>query len=489
MTKNTGKYALDLSAVPPPDISPIIENLKGQANVVLKSALGTLPLVSFQTGGAGNFPYYYTDPAFLTFNYGTYNWINTNLLSNVPPIQQSTGSNFTNLFLSAISKITYQLSTTDQALLNTAMSAAITYQMALLTAWKSEYGSFPAGSSPLPIDNIMSTICATWATPPTNLNAIQSSTNLHFLLNNAPASGQTIMSAVAQYINALGASVSLANAVTMNNAYVAQALVALQSPAASNGGMITNNPNYTGYYPGYTFGISLPDILNGLKATNNVIKIQMDVKVASESEYSISISGQTAFSIPFGDLFTVGVDGNANYFHDEIVTNKNSVSIEMIFSGVTLVNYSPNDYNESTGENWFYMAPVLDAIKNNNQDVSGYQFSPSPGIDFSDAGPFGILQGVAISNYPDIVITVVSENYQSIETTFKQTVAMDISFLGISLGGGSESTYSHSASSSISTSTVTITLSAPPDMVAGRNTDSVGWILGVQTNYPTLSIS
>ena len=130
------------------------------------------------------------------------------------------------------------------------------------------------------------------------------------------------------------------------------------------------------------------------------------------------------------------------------------------------------------------MAPILDAIKNQGKDVSGYQFAPSPGIDFSNNGPFGLLQGVAIANYPSATIVIKSSSYQSIQTTFQQTVSVGISFLGIPLGSATESTYSHSASSSSTDSTVTIVLNPPPNMVAGTNTSAMGWILGAQTNYP-----
>jgi hypothetical protein len=41
------------------------------------------------------------------------------------------------------------------------------------------------------------------------------------------------------------------------------------------------------------------------------------------------------------------------------------------------------------------------AKKNKDQDISGYKFSPKPGFEFGPKGPFGLLNGVAISNYPN----------------------------------------------------------------------------------------
>ncbi len=54
--------APNLAQATPPAVSPIIDSLTAQARTILGSALGSEPLVSFQSGGLGNFPYYYTDP-------------------------------------------------------------------------------------------------------------------------------------------------------------------------------------------------------------------------------------------------------------------------------------------------------------------------------------------------------------------------------------------------------------------------------------------
>lgn len=159
----------------------------------------------------------------------------------------------------------------------------------------------------------------------------------------------------------------------------------------------------------------------------------------------------------------------------------------MTFPGLTAVNFGPTAFDISTGLGWFWMEPILDAIKNGSSDVSGFKFSPVPQIDFSANGPFGFLTGVAISTYPSIEITVTSSNYQSIATTFQQTTSFSVSFLGIPLGSGSESTYSHSVSTNSSNSSVTITMNPSVETVSGNAVNSVGWVLGVETSYPAAS--
>jgi len=469
-----------------PAVAEILEALSRKARALLGNVLGTQPLVAFQSGGAGNFPYYYQDPNTTVFNALTYRWINNATASDVAPIRQMPGSMFSNEMLTALASVNYSLSKADQVKLSTAYSNAQNQQLAVLNAWKAAYGALPTPTkNQQPIDAVMAVICTTWASPPTTLNAVQASTNVRKLLNNAPASGQTIIPVVVAYLNALGDSISLSNAQSLNNAYVAMALDALQSPTAANGAMALNDG--TTNNPAYMMNTALVDIINGLGAKSNCISITLDVSIASDSEYRVSMHGGASFSIPFGDFFSLGISGHADYFHQQIVQNASSVSVQLTFTGVTLVNYEPSAFNESTGQNWYWPAPILSAIHNAGQDISGYQFSPDPGIDFSANGPFGLLQGVAISNYPSVSITATTSDYESIQTTFQQEVNASLSFLGIPLGGGSESTYSNSASSDSTQSSVTITLNPPPALIAGQSVNSVGWVLGVQTNYPTVS--
>jgi len=463
------------------EATQIIDYLRGQAVSILSSVL-TEPLTDFTVTSPGNFPYYYQNPSNLQFNANTYSWISSNLAAGATPVQLD--ASFINYYIEAISKVQYKLSSTDQIALNNAQTAATNQQVALLNLWKAIYTKLPpATATQQPIDIIMSTIATTWAQPATNLYAISQSKNLHALLNNTPASGQPVLPILANYLNALGSSVSLQNAVTMNAGYLTTVLGNVQSASGTNGGMLLDNST-TVYNPAYAVSTPLSQIINGLAATSNSIDLSMTVTRTSESELTVSINGETSFEIPVDDFLTVSVDASASYFSDSIATSSNSITVNMSFTGITLVNYGPVIFDLATGLNWYWMQPITEAIANGSSDVSGFVFSPEPGIDFSDVGPFGFTTGVAISNYPSIQITVTSESFQSIQTTIEQSVSVGVSFLGISLGGGSESTYSHNATSNSSASTVTITLDPPPSMIAGTNESSTGWILGVETSYP-----
>jgi hypothetical protein len=465
----------------------LIDQLTNQARSILSSVLQDQKLEPLDPASQGEFPYYSQNTRTLLFNNLTYAWINSSLKAGASPAQLD-NSLFTNQFTDVLGKVNYSLSKADQATLVAAQKNATNQQMALLTAWQQAYGSLPPATPTMqPIDIILATIANSWATPATTLPAMQQSINLNALLNNTPASGQPIRPVLASWLNAMGSSISLQNATTMNNAYVARALAAVQTAAAGNpplgnGGLALDN-NTT--VPAYTISPQLSDIINALSdLSTNKITLDMTVTRATQSEYKVSVSGGTSFSIPILSFFGVSAGGSASYFSDQIATTSNSVRVLMTFTGCNLINFGPLPYNQANGLGWAWFEPIRQAIQNGGKDVSGYKFSPQPQVDFSTAGPFGYADAVAISNYPSVEITVKSANYQSILQTFQQETHASVSFLGIPLASATESTYSSSASQDASSSTVTIKLSPPQSLVAGNTNLSVGWVLGAVLSYP-----
>tara|TARA_R110002126_G_scaffold278004_1_gene424110 strand:+ start:13536 stop:14966 length:1431 start_codon:yes stop_codon:yes gene_type:complete len=465
----------------------IIDTLKTQANSVLSSAVGSSPLEAFNITSQGNFPYVWQNPSNLKFNAKTYNWIKGNLAAATSPYQFMAGSDFTNKYLQLASNIVWTLSKSDQAELNNAAAKATRQQAAVLNAWQSAFGSLPEGNAP--INDIANTIATTWADPATTLQDIQSALNLGKLLNKVPAAGAPVLPVFVNWLNALGSSVPLQNQVTMNNAYLARAVSAIQDPSAKNGGLTLDDGSIQ---PGYAVANQVADIENALANAGSSVDLSMTVTRSTSSEYEVKMSGSTGFSIPIFDFISVGVGADANYFSSDIATTDNQTSVDMTFPGVNLVNFGPDSFTQAGNtENWFWMDPIREAIANGYQngapvkDVSGYKWASQPPItDFSDSGPFGYLGGAAISGYPTIKITVKSDSYQRIQKTFEQSVSSSVSFLGIKLASASESTYSNNVTVDTASSTVTITMTPPASLVAGKVADSVGWILGVQPVFP-----
>ncbi len=305
-------------------------------------------------------------------------------------------------------------------------------------------------------------------------------------MNNSPASAQAeVIPALSNWLGAVGSTASLVNDRTMNQGLLLEVQRAVQDPTASNGGLALNDSDST-MVPACQVSTALSAIINSL-TSSNVIDVEMGVSHASTSDYKVSVNGGAAFSIPFLDFFSLGIGGQASYFKDVITSQSNSVSVKMTWTGPTLVQYGPVNFNQATRKSWYWMDPIRLAIKNTGKDVSGFKFAPDPQINFGPSGPFGFTEGVAIANYPSVVITVKSSDFKSIEETFQQSVSTTLRFLGIPLASASESTYSHTTQVDAANSTITITLDPPPGMIAGSNLDAVGWVLGAIVDHPAAS--
>lgn len=463
------------------DVTQIMDHLKAQANEILSEVLGTRALQSYNSGcPAGNIPYYWQDPRTLSFNSKTYDWIKSNLKSRTVPIELD--QSFPNLFINAFSKVGYSLSNADKAILNAARDAATDQQTALLTVWKEAFGSFPAGKGQ-PIDNIVTEIKTNWtAKSGITLAMLQKAKKLSDLLDNVPASGQPVLPIFANWLNAIGQSISLQDAVSSNNGYLSAALAAAQSPTADNDGLTLNDGTM---HPGYNVATPLNDIINGLKNQSSKITCSMTVTKANKDEFQLSIRGGATFHMPALNFLSLNIGGSASCFQDKLVTSESQTTVDMTFTGLTLVTFGPHGFDMATETGWYWMDPIRDAIANGSKDVSGFKFSSAPQIDFTQAGPFGYVCGLAICNHPSIVITTKTANYSQIQTELGQSAQAGVSFLGISLGG-SQSSYSNSVQVDAASNTVTITLNPPQELVGGASTDSRGWVLGVLPCYPAV---
>lgn len=462
--------------------APIMDALKDQANEILGSALNGVPLQAYAVGQAGGFPYNWMSTSNLKFNSKTYDWIKLAMAADERPFQSA--ESFVNAYIEVISKVTYKLSGEDQRALDAAQQDALAAQQQLLLAWQTAFGTLPepAGAPPTVINAISDMIATQWAVPATTLTEIQKSTNLNALLNNVPAAGKPIVPVFAAYLNALGSATSLLNQTTMNNAYLQQALLNTQNASTANGGLQLSDGSTV---PAFQVSTTVKKILDDLKNDANVIKLSMQVHRDSLNEFQLKVDGGVSFRMPVLGFLGISVGAKASYFVSDIAIESNTTTVEMSYPGVALANFGPVGFEKSTGLGWSWQAPIVDAIENEGQDVSGFQFSPDPGVDFGENGGYGYFQGVAISNQPTIKITVQGSNYEQIQKTFEQSVSSRVTFLGIPLGiGGSESSYSNKVETNSSEQTVTITLSPPPGSVAPAGNDAQGFVLGVQPMFP-----
>jgi hypothetical protein len=472
-------------------IAPIHQQLSSLAASVLSDPFVAAKDLSgsfapFFSGGMGNFPYYYLDPASLLFNVRTYNWINTSLANNASPIMQGNGL-FSNYFLNAISKVTYSLSSTDQATLNAAQANAINQQMSLLLQWRTVFGSIPSPSGGMqPIDQVINTICTEWAIGPTDFLTLLNATDINTVLNNVPENAHSIIPYLAAYTKAIDGAGVLLNATSMNNGYLRRALTALQSPAVSNGGIVAND-QFT--YPAYEVTTPLQDIIAGLDDNSKTIVIDIMISLRSDGNISIDIEGTETFDAIADDLLRIAIDDDPNYFHTIIEGCNSPMHLQLTFKGVTVVNFGPVAFDHVSGKNWYWAEAILNAAENGTKDVTGFKFSPNPGIDFSDSGPFGFITAMIISSQPTIEFTIGNMDSDAVQAKVQSSSAINISLLNTPIGTegpinitsavmpGQDKTLQHSI----------IIEPAPMLAQAGPAIDSRAWVHGVQTVFPAAS--
>jgi hypothetical protein len=473
-------------------LAPIHQQLSSLAASVLSdpfvAAKGSSSnFVPFFSSGIGNFPYYYLDPSSLLFNALTYNWINTSLNNNIAPIMQG-GGLFSNYFLNAISKTTYSLSSADQATLNAAQANAINQQLALLLQWRTVFGSIPpARGSMQPIDQVINTICTEWAIGPTDFLTLLNAPDISVLLNNTPANAQSIIPYLSAYIKAIDGAGALLSATTMNNGYLRQALAALQSPSATNGGIVVNN-QFT--YPAYEVTTPLPDIIAGLDDGSKTIVVDIMIALLSDGQISIDIEGTENFDAMAGDLLRITLDDDPNYFHTIIAGSNSPIHLQLIFKGVTVVNFGPVAFDKAASKNWYWPEAILNAVENGTKDVTGFKFAPNPGIDFGNNGPFGFLAAMIISNQPTIEFTIGNMDSNAVQAKVKSSSAVKISLLNTPLGmPDNPVNITSAAMSGFSGETENSIVIDPAPMLlqAGPSIDARAWVHAVQTVFPAVS--
>jgi len=344
----------------------------------------TESLEPFTTGGLGNFPYYWKDPRNNLFNIETYNWISANVKANTYPIEQDTGSTFTNLSIQALGSVSYGLSTTDQNALEADSIKIFNAQSQLLIAWEKAYGSIPPSSSTQqPVDKVITVIATTWASPPTTFEDMLNTTNLAELLNEVPPSGRPVMPILDIYMNAINTSTSLQMASPSQSGYLNAALKALQEPSLANGGLETNIGKVL---PAYEVTTPLATILEGLNNSSNRFRVPMKITKSSKNKIFVETASEEGFKIDVDSFFAM-----PDLSEQNILT-----------------------FNQSLKKYWFWKEPLIQSVQDIGKDITGFKFSPIPLIDFSTNGPYGFLTAVAISNYPNIYLKLPEHDYKNV---------------------------------------------------------------------------
>ncbi len=237
----------------------------------------------------------------------------------------------------------------------------------------------------------------------------------------------------------------------------------VQNPDESNGGMNLTGDN--AYVPGLMFAPNDPLAVVGALGQNpptGTFQYTANITKSEKTTLNFQASVGGGINIPILSFFSLGLSGGASgsIFQEDFAGSKYSVKVVVNNPTVNpIVTINPQLYNISTRKGWMSTSPVKEAIKNGkNTDVTGYRFTSEPNFNFAEGGDFGYINSLVLSQFLELSMTFEECNSKDVKNYFEQHASAGISFLGIKLGGASESS-SHSYEYSDETNTsITVTL-------------------------------
>jgi hypothetical protein len=387
------------------------------------------------------------------------------------------------------------LGSQDAAKLNAANLANAATVNTTIQDWIAAFGQFPStvpSTQTAQLNYIMIQIMG-WGNPGLTLSQFRNSTNPMALLPNIPIGGDTVVNDVMTYLGNSSSVANIQNAVVSFNNQLNQTRnnvnPAVKPTSVLPGFMqIINNLGATQIVPKIDIAESTAVIQNNLlpaTGTGKSFSVSLDVSNYSSTEVQVSASGRASIG---NSNFFLGfhASGGVSYNMYDFASNLTTCTINMTFNGVTTVTPKPSSYDISTGSGWWNPDPIQDAA-NPSTDQSGYKFSPTPSYNFGINGNFGTLSRIMISQQPIISLTYSNANYAAFQSIFKESSSWGISFLGIPLGGGSQSYYKCITTQDSQKQTVTVTMTPVGNTTPVSATSQLAYVVGAQILWPGAS--
>lgn len=219
----------------------------------------------------------------------------------------------------------------------------------------------------------------------------------------------------------------------------------IQNPSAANGGLrLTGSEKMI---PGITFQPDDPVVLTTALGTNPPtaqFSYAASVTKQSTNELEVKFSAGSGIRIPILSFFGVSVGGSVkgSIFEKEFAGSK--FSVEVTVNNPTTapqMTMKPLLYNTSTEQGWLNASPIQEALAHGDQtNVTGYVFNSGvPSFDFGENGDFGMIQAMVLSQFLQLTLTFEQCDSKEVKRYFEQHVSSSFSFLGIRLGGASQS--------------------------------------------------
>ncbi len=453
------------------------------------AALGMPNMVAIDEGLLGDFPWYWQNGT--NFNEKTFGWINNVFAYNQDGYLQTSGEAYTTAYFNVLQDTAYVLDSADASAYNNANDANAAVVNTVISDWTTTMGAFPAGTPSTQIGelNYVMTQVLTWGTPGLTLGQLRNSTNPTSLLPNIPLGANQIVNDLMTYLANTSSVANIQASVLSANNQLAQTKLAI-SPAPTTlpveGWMQTSDDKGNMLIvPEIDVDESTAVIQNNLLPKSGTGKsFTASFTAAQGSSNTVDVTASVGGGA-VGDLdFFITLSGSAssslNIFSAD--SSQESVEVGMQFNGVTTVTPKPYPYSITSGKGWWNPEPVQNAA-NDSSSQSGYQFTPEPPYNFATDGDFGFLSRLLISQQPVLTLTYNTSNYSAYEKTFQEQSSWGVSFLGIPLGGGSQSYYSCETSYESSSQTVTVTMTPVGNVSPVTPTDQLAYVVGGEVDW------
>lgn len=420
---------------------------------------------------------------------------------------------FTNSYLSVYTKLRYQLSPSDTATQQRINSDVASTVRALIPVWNAWFEAIEptdvkklnATNTDIALVQMTNTLNTVWLNPEyketlendssfpyTHLNDFKT------IYNKIPLSvSKQMRDYMIEVFNKSGAAGSITADIANSTQTLAGIIDNIQRPTIGddgNGGMsITGSDKAV---PGLVFEPARPNAIVQQLATtppSSTFRFSRKITKSSETTLNVEASANAGISIPILSFFSVGVSGGIKTSIFERDYSGSNFRVEVVINNATvspLMSNSPKLYNISNNQGWMSTSPVKDAIKNGYPAptaVTGYVFNSSPTYNFNKGADFGYISSLIFSQFLEISINFDQCDSKQVRKYFEEHTNTGVYFLGIRLGGVSQSaSYSYSFSDETATSLkVTIKPQAPGYTPGTDGIDqSLCQLVAVGVEYP-----
>jgi len=421
---------------------------------------------------------------------------------------EKTSSVFTNDYLMLYDKLIFQLSPEDESIYQSQVAKVAGKMKALAPLWNNWVKANPDQKVP-PLDindtnlalmQMTSTLMGPWFntdyTEKVRGNpsyVYQHIEEFNKIFNKIPLSvPETMLNQIKDVLITQGTQGSIVSQRSTALKIIDSIKANIGTPTSENGGLKLKGSSKM--IPGMSFQPASPLTLKNqlVQDPPTTMSIQVSITKTDQEALNVDVQGGASISIPISMFLSFGASGGAQYhlFENNFVGSKFDLKLTL-----RNVQYAPDlaieptPYNISTGQGWMYTQPIIEALKTGTRtDVTGYKFTGGkPDFNFDKGGDFGIITGMILSQFPELSLTFEQCESKQVHEFFEQHASAGISFLGIPLGGGRESSrYTHDYSYESDTKITVNMKPAAPGIIPGDSdiNESLCQLLAVGVTYP-----